>query len=97
MHGGPRDLTTGYPVGGSGAVVNTFELRMPPPTLPLVGDSISFVLFHDMGNAFEYPGDMFKSITHFHQPDKAECRNLTVPGVAPADESDSDAAGECGG
>ena len=31
--GGPRDLTTGYPVGGSGAVVNSFELRMPPPTL----------------------------------------------------------------
>jgi outer membrane protein assembly complex protein YaeT len=81
--GGPRDLTTGYPVGGSGAVVNSLELRMPPPTLPLVGDSISFVIFHDMGNAFEYPGDMFKSIVHFHQPDKQACRNLTIPGVAP--------------
>ena len=92
--GGPRDFTTGYPVGGSGAVVNTFELRMPPPTLPLVGDSISFVIFHDMGNAFEYPGDMFKSITHFHQPDKAECRNLAGP-LAAADGVAANAVGSC--
>jgi outer membrane protein insertion porin family len=76
---GPRDLTTGYPVGGSGVVVNSFELRLPPPTLPIVGDSVSFVIFHDMGNAFEYPGDMFKSFVHFHQPDKAACRNLLGP------------------
>lgn len=76
---GPRDLTTGYPVGGSAVVVNTFELRLPPPTLPVVGDSVSFVIFHDMGNAFRYPGDMFTSFTHFHQPDKATCRNLLGP------------------
>ena len=82
-NGGPRDLTTGYPVGGSAAVVNTFELRLPPPTLPLVGNSISFVIFHDMGNAFEHPGDMFTSFVHFHQPNKETCRNLTIPGVAP--------------
>jgi outer membrane protein assembly complex protein YaeT len=92
--GGPRDFTTGFPVGGSGAVVNTFELRMPPPTLPLVGDSISFVLFHDMGNAFEYPGDMFKSIVHFHQPDKAECRNLAGP-LAAAGGIAANAVGSC--
>jgi outer membrane protein assembly complex protein YaeT len=92
--GGPRDFTTGYPVGGSGAVVNTFELRMPPPTLPLVGDSISFVIFHDMGNAFEYPGDMFKSIAHFHQPDKAECRNLAGP-LAAAGGVAANAVGSC--
>ncbi|MGA8940623.1 MAG: POTRA domain-containing protein [Acidobacteriaceae bacterium] len=92
--GGPRDLTTGFPVGGSGAVVNTFELRLPPPTLPLVGDSISFVLFHDMGNAFEYPGDMFKSIVHFHQPDKSECRNLAGP-LAAAGGVAKDAVGSC--
>jgi outer membrane protein insertion porin family len=92
--GGPRDGTTGYPVGGSGAVVNTFELRMPPPTLPLVGDSISFVLFHDMGNAFEYPGDMFKSIVHFHQPDKTECRNLAGP-LAAAGGVAASAVGSC--
>ena len=34
---GPRDLQTGYPVGGSAAFVNRLELRMPPPTLPLGG------------------------------------------------------------
>lgn len=92
--GGPRDLTTGFPVGGGGAVVNTFELRMPPPTLPLVGNSISFVLFHDMGNAFEYPGDMFKSIVHFHQPDKSECRNLAGP-LAAANGVAANAVGSC--
>jgi outer membrane protein insertion porin family len=92
--GGPRDFTTGFPVGGSGAVVNTFELRMPPPTLPLVGDSISFVLFHDMGNAFEYPGDMFKSIEHFHQPDKTECRDLAGP-LAAAGGIAANAVGKC--
>jgi outer membrane protein insertion porin family len=76
---GPRDLTTGYPVGGSAAVVNTFELRLPPPTLPYVGNSISFVVFHDMGNVFQHPGDMFTSIEHFHQPDKQTCGELPVP------------------
>ena len=92
--GGPRDLTTGYPVGGSGAVVNTFELRLPPPTLPLIGDSISFVIFHDMGNAFEYPGDMFKSITRFHQPDRAACRDLAGP-LAAAGGVAANAVGTC--
>jgi outer membrane protein insertion porin family len=92
--GGPRDLTTGYPVGGSAAVVNTFELRLPPPTLPLVGDSISFVIFHDMGNAFEYPGDMFKSFVHFHQPDKQQCKNLAGP-LAAAGGVAADAVGTC--
>ncbi len=76
---GPRDLTTGYPVGGSGVVVNQLELRFPPPTLPLVGDSISFVLFHDMGNVFRYPSNMFTSIRHFHQPNESTCRNVTLP------------------
>ena len=84
---GPRDLTTGYPVGGSGVVVNTFELRLPPPTLPLVGNSVSFVLFHDMGNVFQHPGDMFKSVKNFHQPNEDTCRNLTTgpipPGTSP--------------
>lgn len=76
---GPRDLTTGYPVGGSGVVVNQFELRLPPPTLPYVGSNVSFVLFHDMGNVFRYPSDMFSSIKNFHQPDQATCRNVTLP------------------
>jgi len=89
---GPRDLTTGYPVGGSGAVVNTFELRLPPPTLPLVGESVSFVIFHDMGNVFQHPGDMFKSIKNFKQPNQASCRNVTVP---PGTTDNSTLTGTC--
>ena len=80
---GPRDLQTGYPVGGSAAFVNTIELRMPAPTLPYVGDSVSFVLFHDMGNVFQNPGDMFPSFLRFRQPDRDTCRN--VPAVATPD------------
>ena len=91
---GPRDLTTGYPVGGAGVVVNTFELRLPPPTLPVVGDSISFVLFHDMGNAFQYPGDMFKSIKNFHQPNQSTCRNLIGP-ILTAYGQAANAVGSC--
>jgi len=52
----------------------------------VVGDSISFVLFHDMGNAFQYPGDMFKSIRNFHQPNRGTCRNVTA-GAPPAGET----------
>jgi outer membrane protein assembly factor BamA len=74
---GPRDLQTGYPVGGSAVVVNTFELRLPPPVLPYVGDSVSFVLFHDMGNVFQHAGDMFSSIRNFHQPDEQTCEAVT--------------------
>lgn len=78
---GPRDLTTGYPVGGSGVVVNTFELRLPPPVLPIVGNSVSFVVFHDMGNVFRYPGDMFKSIKNFRQPNEDTCRVVPATGT----------------
>ncbi len=78
---GPRDLTTGYPVGGSGVVVNSLELRLPPPTLPVVGDNVSFVLFHDMGNVFRYPGDMFSSIKNFHQPNAQTCSMVPAKGT----------------
>lgn len=74
---GPRDLQTGYPVGGTAAVVNTFELRMPAPTLPFVGNSVGFVLFQDMGNVFQNSDEMFRSFLHFHQPDKDTCRNVS--------------------
>ncbi len=74
---GPRDLQTGFPVGGSAAFVNTIELRLPPPTLPYVGDSVSFVVFHDMGNVFDHIGDVFPSFTRFHQPDQASCSGVT--------------------
>ncbi|MBB5342626.1 POTRA domain-containing protein [Tunturibacter empetritectus] len=74
---GPRDLQTGFPVGGSAAFVNTFELRLPPQTLPLVGNNVNFVIFHDMGNVFQNAKDMFPSFTRFHQPDKGTCSNVS--------------------
>ena len=77
---GPRDLQTGFPVGGSGVLINTFELRLPPPTLPIVGNSVSFVIFHDMGNVFQHVGDVFPSIRNFHQPNEQTCEN--TKGVA---------------
>lgn len=82
---GPRDLTTGYPVGGSGVVVNSFELRLPPPALPLVGNSVSFVVFHDMGNVFRYPGDMFSSIKNFRQPNEETCKQIPPKGTPVTD------------
>jgi outer membrane protein assembly factor BamA len=74
---GPRDLQTGYPVGGNAVFINSTELRLPAPTLPFVGDSVAFVLFHDMGNVFTNISDMFPSFTHFHQPDQSTCANVS--------------------
>ena len=74
---GPRDLQTGFPVGGTAAFVNTFELRLPPPTLPVVGNSVNFVLFHDMGNVFQLASQMFPSFLRFHQPDRQTCANVS--------------------
>jgi len=74
---GPRDLQTGFPVGGKAVFVNTVELRLPPPVLPYVGSSVSFVLFHDMGNVFQNAGDMFPSFLRFHQPDNRTCSDVS--------------------
>ncbi len=73
---GPRDLQTGFPVGGNAVFVNSTELRLPPVALPYVGDNLNFVLFHDMGNVFAHVSDTFPSFTHFHQPDQQTCANL---------------------
>jgi outer membrane protein insertion porin family len=74
---GPRDLQTGFPVGGTAAIVNTFELRMPAPTLPWVGDSVNFVLFHDMGNAFQNASSLLPSFLNFRQPNSGTCKNVS--------------------
>ena len=44
---GPRDLITGFPIGGSALLFHSTELRFP-----LIGDNIGGVLFHDMGNVY---------------------------------------------
>ncbi len=49
---GPRDLTTGFPVGGNVLFINNLEMRFP-----LYGDNLTGVLFHDAGNVYTSPGD----------------------------------------
>ena len=81
---GPRDPETGYPVGGAGALINSTELRLPPPTLPWVGNTLSFVLFEDMGNVFANAGDAWASALRIHQPDRDVCKDLATVGDAPS-------------
>jgi outer membrane protein assembly factor BamA len=79
---GPRDPETGYPIGGAGALINSTELRLPPPMLPWFGDALSFVLFHDMGNIFTNASDAWASALRVRQPHRDTCRNLATPGVS---------------
>lgn len=44
---GPRDLNTGFPIGGDALLTNTIELRFP-----LFGDNLGGVLFNDFGNVY---------------------------------------------
>jgi outer membrane protein insertion porin family len=76
---GPRDPQTGFPLGGYAVFVNTLELRTPPPTLRWVGRDLSFVLFHDMGNAFQTSSQVWPSALRIKQPHSYTCRNVTVP------------------
>ncbi len=64
---GPRDPTTGYPIGGSALFLNNLELRFPPPSLPFVHDNLSFAIFHDMGNVFTDGNNMVDSLLRWHQ------------------------------
>jgi outer membrane protein assembly complex protein YaeT len=87
---GPRDSETGFPIGGAAALINNFELRLPPPVLPYVGNSVSFVLFHDMGNVFVKGSDIWPSFLRFRQPDRAGCRDISQADQAnPSSESNS--------
>jgi outer membrane protein insertion porin family len=76
---GPRDLQTGFPIGGSGAFVNSTELRIPPVPLPLIGNNLGFVIFEDFGNVYQDASDIFPSLFRFHQPDVQTCYNLKGP------------------
>ncbi len=86
---GPRDPETGYPIGGAGALINSTELRLPPPTLPWLGNTVSLVLFHDMGNVFTNAGDAWASALRIRQPLRDNCRNLASPGPPPTGYSPS--------
>ncbi len=70
---GPRDPETGFPIGGAGALINSTELRLPPPTLPWLGNTVSLVLFHDMGNVFTNARDAWASALRVRQPERENC------------------------
>ena len=76
---GPRDPQTGFPVGGEALFVNQIELRTPPLPFPFVGENLSAVLFHDMGNVFTTAKDMWPGLFRVSQRDRENCRNLTAP------------------
>lgn len=61
---GPRDLVTGFPVGGGSFLFFQHELRFP-----LIGTSIGGVLFHDMGNVFR---DLDALSFRFRQRDRQD-------------------------
>lgn len=75
---GPRDLTTGQPLGGNAVFVNSFELRTPPLVMPFIGDNMSLAFFHDMGNVFTSVSDMFHSAVRWKQPHKELCTNAAT-------------------
>ena len=74
---GPRDLQTGYPIGGQGLFVNNLEIRTPPVALPFVGDNLGFVFFHDMGNVFDTANHIISGMLRIHQPSIANCSART--------------------
>jgi outer membrane protein assembly complex protein YaeT len=50
---GPRDLETGFPVGGTALFFNQTELRFPLPI-----QNVGGVLFHDAGNVYSTLGNL---------------------------------------
>ena len=85
---GPRDPETGYPIGGAGALINSTELRLPPPTLPWFANTLSFVLFHDMGNVFTNASDAWASILRTRQPNRDTCKNpVILPSNTPSNST----------
>jgi outer membrane protein insertion porin family len=70
---GPRDPSSGFPVGGTALFVNNLELRFPETSLPYVGPGFGFAIFHDMGNVFTAPHDMLKGLLRWHQANPVPC------------------------
>jgi len=58
---GPRDLLTGFPLGGNALFFHSTELRFP-----FLGENINGVFFHDMGNVYS---DLSSMSFRVHQKD----------------------------
>jgi outer membrane protein assembly complex protein YaeT len=82
---GPRDPSTGFPLGGSAMFVNSLELRMPPVTLPYLQDNVSFTIFHDMGNVFTAGHDMAHSFLNWKQPNQSACEQAATANLCSYD------------
>ncbi|HYL37256.1 MAG TPA: BamA/TamA family outer membrane protein [Bryobacteraceae bacterium] len=65
---GPRDLDTGFPIGGRAMLFNSTELRFP-----LLGDNIGGVLFHDAGNVYS---SLDKISLRVHQQNRQDFNNM---------------------
>lgn len=61
---GPRDLSTGFVIGGQALLMHNLELRFP-----LLGDNIGGVLFHDAGNIYS---SLSKVSLRFRQRDERD-------------------------
>jgi outer membrane protein insertion porin family len=70
---GPRDPTTGFPVGGSALFLNNVELRFPPTTLPYFQDNLGFALFEDAGNIFTDGRSMLDNLLRWRQKNPQLC------------------------
>ncbi len=75
---GPRDLTTGQPLGGNAVFINNIEVRTPPLLIPFVADNMSLAFFHDMGNVFSTVSEMFHGAVRFQQPHKELCTSAAT-------------------
>lgn len=78
---GPRDPASGTPIGGSADLVNNIELRLPPMNLPLVGQNLSLVFFHDMGNVFPTAHDLFSNFLQWKQKNPNSCKDTSTAGT----------------
>jgi len=58
---GPRDTSTGFPLGGTTLLFSQVELRFP-----LIGENIGGVIYHDAGNIYSNLSDLS---LRFHQRD----------------------------
>ena len=76
---GPRDPSSGFPIGGTALFVNNLELRFPQTTLPYLGEGFGFAIFHDMGNVFTAPHDMLKGLFRWHQQNPQQCLAGSTP------------------
>ncbi|HMF90666.1 MAG TPA: POTRA domain-containing protein [Candidatus Angelobacter sp.] len=72
---GPRDLSTGQPLGGEALFINNLELRSPTFSLPYIGRNVSVVIFNDVGNVFTTPSAMWNNLYKFSQPNRNICLN----------------------